>query len=364
MGVFILLYFSLIISTVFTWRRENRTLFYVLSIFIILLPALRDLSVGADTETYVKYFLHPNEGHGDDTREFERGYVLWNDVIRFLWDNGNFFVFLTSLLSVGGVVFFIRKQSPFKVLSLLLFTIINQLYIIHFLTFRQSIAIAFYLVALHFYASEKRGSKMKALGLFIAASFFHTTVLTGILVPILDRVKISKRLAYIVLIVTFSISIFGLLAYRDLLTTAFSFVGGLNSSIDRYSIYASNMADLDLSDSHRILWDMLPLTLVCLVCYRYADNEELNSFYLKSFFAAVILNNILVSYPMRERVTTYLMLPIIIVIPRVFERKKPVAVIVYSIIIIYFLYKSIWNLLLWYIGAFGTPQITPYHTFF
>lgn len=360
MNIYIILYITLIVFAILSWKAKRSVVsfYYIfLSLLVFSLPALRDISVGTDTINYVKFFLNPNLGY--DVREIDLGFQIWNNLIGVLWKNKHFFIFCNAFISIYGVLFFINKQSPYRVLSLLLFVIVGDFYSLQFAAMRQTIAISLFLIALHFFIKGKEHWKT-AFILYFIAIFFHATVIWCLpVVLLMNFLKITKRWMLIVLAISFTIGMANIFDYRNVLGGFFKVVDS-NSSIGRYGIYSSDVFSTRLS-SYRILWDMLPLSLVCTACIVYSD--EVNNF-LKLFFAGVVVNNLTISDPIAFRLVIYLVILIIVVLPLTFQNKKKIGVLICSMTVIYFFYKSYSILAAQKSPDFIGNKIIPYKTFF
>lgn len=361
MNIYIILYITLIVFSILTWKTKRSVVsfYYIfLCLLVFSLPALRDISVGTDTINYVKFFLNPNLGY--DFREIDLGFQIWNNFISAIWKNTHFFIFCNAFVSIYGVLFFINKQSPYRVFSLLLFVIVGDFYSLQFAAMRQTIAISLFLIALHFFVKGKENWKI-ALILYFIAIFFHATVIWCLpVVLLMNFLKLNKRWMLIVLAISFTIGMANIFDYRNIIGNFFKVVDS-TSSIGRYGIYSSDVFGARAS-SYRILWDMLPLSLVCTACIIYSDDA--NSNLLKLFFTGVVVNNLTISDPIAFRLVIYLVILIIVVLPMTFQNKKKIGVLVCSITVIYFFYKSYSVLAAQKSPDFIGNKITPYKTFF
>lgn len=361
MNIYIILYIILIIFSIITWKSKRSVVsFYYgfLSLLVFSLPGFRDVSVGTDTINYVKFFLNPNLGY--DFREIDLGFQIWINFLRTIWKDNQFFIFCNAFISLFGILFFINKQSPYKILSLLLFVIVGDFYPLQFAAMRQTIAISLFLIALHFFSKGKEHWK-SAFIIYGTAIFFHATVLWCLpVVLLMNFLKLNKKWMLAALAISFTIGLANIFDYRTLMGDFFKVVDS-SSSIGRYGIYSNDIFGARLS-SYRILWDMLPLSLVCTACIIYSD--DVNSNFLKLFFAGVIANNLTISDPIAFRLVIYLIILIIVVLPLTFQNKKKIGVLICSITVIYFFYKSYSVLAAQKSPDFIGNKIVPYKTFF
>ncbi|WP_432709237.1 EpsG family protein [Pedobacter sp.] len=358
MVAYVALYIYLIVVSIITWKKENNTIFFLSALLVALLPALRAVSVGTDTINYVNYFLYPSRGYNDQLIEF--GYEVWNDIIRFIWYNEYFFLFSSSLLAMSGVIFFIYKESPYRTFSLLLFVIVEQFYFMEFSGMRQVIAISFFLFALYYYHANTPDKK-KAFLFFVLAMLFHATVAWTLpFILFLDKVSFKKKWVYILLVLSFIAGLYGVFDYRSAIATIFGMVNVGDGLVNKYGGYSDFTVENE-SNSHRILWDMLPLSVICLGIV--ISQKQIDYHYLKLFITGVVVNNLIISYPIGFRIVIYLLILIVIIVPKAFNRQGLLAAIIYTLIVVYYLYKSCSILLVQFNPLFVGNKVVPYKTY-
>jgi len=101
-------------------NRGNIYLFLILSFLLLVFQDGFRWGVGTDWEPYYKYFEQCNTVQSDSD-EFEIGYVLLNKVINTFTDNYTVFLVIHALLLYISVFYFIRKNSLYPLLSVLLY---------------------------------------------------------------------------------------------------------------------------------------------------------------------------------------------------------------------------------------------------
>lgn len=364
MSTYITLYILLIIFSILSWRRENefsiKLFFLLMCLVVILIPALRDYSVGTDTKSYIDYFYQPNLGYNGNDIEFT--YLAWNNFIGEIWQNGHFYIFITAFLSLSGVLFFIYKNSPYKFMSLLLFIIVGRFYFLHFSGLRQSIAISFFLIALHYYILGGNLQYVKFSIFYFISVLFHTTALAYLpIVLIVRRVNFSRSWAISLIAISFILGLFQIFNYRVLIEYTFNFLGGTYSIFDRYDHYSYAMEwAIGIT---RIIRDMLPLTLLGIACYWYGNYLHLKSIVVKLFVIGVMINNLIISFPMSDRLVMYLTILSSVAIPIVFNHRSKISIITYCLTVAYFFYKS-YSMLFSEYKALEGNIVVYYHTFF
>lgn len=361
--------FILLIISVILFSKENKIsdmMFGILGLIVILIPGLRDISVGTDTTNYARYFSNPDSGY-DGRREVEAIYSAWNQIVSQVWDNVNFYFFVSSFVAIGCVIFFIKKNSPKPIVSLLLFVIITEFYFMYFSAMRQILSMGFILVSLHYYNQgySLKENKVKmyitSLLFFCLAVSFHTTSAYCLPVVLLvSNIDISKKVAYILLIGSFFVGLFNVIEYRAIIALVFDLLDGGGSIVDRYDSYAEGM-DWEVTTYRRIA-NMLPLTLVCMALYYFSDKENRRSLFLKLFMIGIVMSNVLISYPIGGRLVMYLTILVIIAFPLILYKKKKAYVFISIVTIVYFLYKANASLISQFYGDGNI--VVPYKNFF
>ena len=169
---------------------------YIIAVsgFLALLSGLRDLSVGNDTQAYVRYFDYV--GNTDIKTlltntpfNLEKGYALYSWLWFQLIPNEHFFFLVISALCFVLIGYWMYKNSRYPIASYLVFLC---LFFTFFLTgIRQGIAISISLLA---FEQIKQRNLMKFSLLVIVAALFHrTAVVFFVAYPfLLSKLSIAK----------------------------------------------------------------------------------------------------------------------------------------------------------------------------
>ena len=365
MGIFLGFYFLLIILTVLLYKKKQnsalvRRVYILCSAICILLPALRDVSVGTDTANYVSYFLRPQFGYNLE-QKIEIGFQTWNSLIRGIWKNTHFYLFCSCLLAMIPLLYFIYKNSTNKLFSLLLITVIaliEPLYFLEFGMMRQSVAIALFLMALYFFHQNSDKFSVKSILFFVLACLIHSSSILSVLIfllVVLFKIRLKKITGIILIIL--SILVGGIiLSYFIQFLQNLSFI---ELQILRYAY-----SDVQLYQGYQYYVMIIPTTVIGILLLYYSTEEIRNSLYFKLTIIEVIMINILIPFPIGYRIVLYLFPLFAIMIPRLFVVNRKVQLILLMIIAMY-LYRAFAILAQQTAGLQeGGNIIAPYNFFF
>lgn len=182
-------------------KTESKLFLYLAFIILTLLPGLRDLTVGTDTQGYVREFFSISAYN--DLRSVwqnfsvENGWLALNFIISRFFNGYWALMMATGAITAGCALFAIKKISVAGTLSLFLFITMGY-YLQCFAAMRQSAAIAIYMLALP-YLFKKDFKKYCAI--VIIAALFHQTILVAIPLYFLFTMKISPKTVSLLIVV-------------------------------------------------------------------------------------------------------------------------------------------------------------------
>ena len=184
---------------------------YLVYAFILLLiiEGFRSSTVGEDTTVYCDWFesLYKDASFTDlpnlkQQQDVEYGFSALNIVIRYIWPNTRFFLFITSFIILILHFIYIKECSKNVVLSVLLFVCLNYFFT-SMTTIRQYIAMGFVFVSL---ARLNQKKYIRFAVLSVLGVLFHTTALIFVFVVVFVRLfKFKKMFWLLVLIMATSI---------------------------------------------------------------------------------------------------------------------------------------------------------------
>ena len=350
--VYILLTFFLFALFILNWKKDNILCFWITALALFVLLVFRSYNVGADTLNYVNYFLEKQRYYSiQDSRNLEIGFEYYLRLLRFVWKDGTFFLFVNAIVTLSAPLFYIRKYSRFRALSLLLFVIFPaNLYFLHFIALRQMIASSMVLWAYYFY--KEKGSIVLYVIFSLIAVSFHTTAIIVVFVFFLaEKVRIARKFAYFMILGTYIIGISGVLSFSEVLGWVFSLFP--DSPLARISGYvewrgvAVNMKFLTF------------LTYFCLLVFYYVEDEYINDGVLKLLLIGVMLTNLFSGFPMLGRFSSYFLFFSVIAITYSWVRSlRQVRTLLFLIVIFYFIGSTINTMV--YFDISNETKLLPY----
>lgn len=208
-------------------------------------------------------------------------------------------------------MYFYYKDKKFSLWSLLFFIVMSKTFFGLPIMARQTMSIGLVLIALLFFIHAKIDFTYKniihnkkvifGVALFVFSIFVHRTSL--ILFPLLLGVfflRINKMACYVVVVITFLISMFG----RDLISTYFDLMLGLvgNVSDDNVSLmqarYEDAFASRDFSLVRASTW-----TLALLLSIWSSNKEDISKYNYKCLIVAFVLYMLLGTSSMGIRIS-------------------------------------------------------------
>jgi hypothetical protein len=364
MLIYTILWLILILGVAITWKHEVSPIFWFSAALLTLLLCFRDLTVGADTNAYFRYFLHPENGYGEEYsfgyQSIEPGYRFFNAVLHNLSGSSLFFLASTSLLSIAGTIYFIAKNSNYKLASLLMFYVCGNLYVLNFFVLRQSIATSLYLMGVYVWFTKQ--NKFVGGMLFVAAMSFHVTSIIAVAATIiLSYLHLRKKFCVAVLIVSFLLGALNVLDIAPMFTK-FTNIPLIPTDLERFSNYSSMLTE---GASGWSIYDrihkLLPLTLLCIFIYlRSPDEKTKSDLHLKLFWFGVVLFNLIISFPMAARFTAYFLIMATVVTTQYLPRMKKASLLMYVLIFAYFS-KTIYGDLAKDSAGVSEYRVAPYH---
>lgn len=272
---FILLVVSFIFS--FLNRSHISTIFILLFMFLVL--AWRDESVGTDTSNYLEMLLswNYNMSFSIDTvgRNME---VLWSLFVDFLWRNQLSYRFLIIIPAFLTLLFTYLSYVKFEVnvkLSLFFFIALT----FYFLTFnitRQCLAMSVVLLGYSFLADD---NKQLFLVTVMLATLIHFSAILCLVFYFVDFISINLKMKIACMIFSFILGMIGL---------------NLNflQNFSAYGSYAENLSSVDGLSVGRFL---MRIVMTLLGIYFLYKNKVDNKVIVNLFFLSICAENLAVN---------------------------------------------------------------------
>ncbi len=195
--IFIYIVLTFAISKIINKKFSNKIFLTLNFIFLFMLAAFRDVSVGNDTIEYYRIFnlISSIESVNEifNISRYEIGYLLLNYLITRFTNNFNVLLFITSYIYIYSVFKFIERYSESKFMAVMLFFTLSMYYLI-FNIQRQCIAIAIFLYAIKFLENKQYARYIISI---LLATMFHYIAAILLLLCFIPKIKLyNKKLAY------------------------------------------------------------------------------------------------------------------------------------------------------------------------
>ena len=280
-------------------------LFFLLTAFLTVLSGLRDFSIGNDTMAYVSIF---NSLKGIDysvslvDTRYELGYLYLNKLFIDLdWPVSYLFCVIAVFVSYSFLIF-VKKYTRYVFFALFLFVGFRY-YFASFNVLRQYIALSIFLIGITKFDITRRNL---VLASFLGACFHYSSLIL-LLLPIVYKVKVSRR---IMLMVSFSLGSL-MLSFH----TVFYF---LVSRLDAYSQYLSSKSVTGNSYVASLIYSFIALSVLILVWktrYLERNKGDHGNMFVWMLVFSVFFNVLAIQVSLVDRFAVYFNIVTIILIP-------------------------------------------------
>ncbi|MGU8596370.1 EpsG family protein [Clostridium perfringens] len=260
------------ILTNYRFEKKNKIYFYIFSIIIFLLAAIRR-GIGYDYYHYYDIFEKINYGVPNELINIEPLYYYLNRVI----DNFNFLIIIIAIIGVLIKSIIIYKFSYDKILSLLIyFTGIYMMYDIGVI--RQGISLTFALISIPFILERK---KIKFIICILIGFMFHKSIIVFFPLYFLNYKSLKRKTIYISSIFILFISFSGINKLICDLIKKLP-IDFLQEKVAYYSIITTG--NINISIVKRVLF-----LIIFFEFYKYLNlNNKLENIFLNGYFLSVL----------------------------------------------------------------------------
>lgn len=323
-------------------------------VFMLLMCALRDQTVGTDTVRYLEFA----ESSDTQTR-FGLFYEKLRNFGQLLGNSPHIYLMLLAILTYVPLIYITKKESVNPALTVLLYVIATPGFFLEtFNISRQAMAIVYCLLSMIFMQNKKY--KYSVLFSIIAIVLHQYTIIYFLFIWI-NWVKLSSKFVYLTLFFSMIIGITDITEYLNsffmqleylskLVTTADEFMSAFNSFSEREIMSENNLTDQ--------LSRILPMIALCVLTYTKKDDL---SFYYKCFFVGTIITNFFVTTSYGARLASSLSIALILSIPFAlnklnYQKKRPLVFLLFLIMLLYVRMIVLYNSFV----TIDTP--VPYHS--
>lgn len=298
---YIVFYLSLFVCTILYWKYESPLAVKASFVITFIFFAFRAPVVGADTWNYVRYLAGMRDYYSEwDDRALEPLFVLYRTMTSSVTSSFAVVMILNTIISMGPLLYIIKKYSYNAPLALLMFFNLNGI-ALYFVGLRQIFALVPLLIVL-LYCYEKKLPYLKTIVFFFIASIIafglHSTgVIYGMIYCIALLVTIKERKWYIILIV--GSAVLGLLNEKLDILEYLSKISAMNLTLlQRVDAY---LVEDEVKEFGAITLALRPSALG-LIVFSFVKEKYLNHPFSKIFLAGIIMYNFFAVIPMVHRI--------------------------------------------------------------
>ena len=326
MAVYIIVLLLSILLGVFIDPRKNRRnkilYIFIAMVMLITVSALRSYVVGTDLKDhyydsfriYAKHSLEYQLANSP----YDVGYIIFYRIVYFFTNNPQWMIALHAIIVHSIIGYFIYKNSEDPRASVFIYITYNTFFM-NMAMMRQSMAIAFGLLALEALKNKTLRRKILYICLMIVAISLHSSAIVMLICPILSKIKANKKT--IVLIVL--ISLFTLIAFNGI----FNSVSQLISLRKDYgTFYADDIATVNATAILSVFMGVYAIILAYFCLYKNRKNSSKNDSYYSDDHILLLVLIFTVTRAFRLQIgamarLSECFLPFLwIIIPRSFER--------------------------------------------
>lgn len=284
-------YVILLISAYLCSYCRDKSVFHIfIFLFMFLILAFRDISVGTDTMAYldmVSGWNYEIDFSLDSVgREME---VLWSIFVKYIgWGrySARWVIIVPAFLNTF-LVYWAYRRFKVGIGLAIFFYILLTFYFLSFNITRQCLAMSVVLFGSSFLVY---GKKWVFFSCVILASFIHFSAIFSISFYFVYKIDVKEKIMYICLVLSLVIGIVGVnLSFLEM---------------NAYALYADNLGMVEESSMNRML---LRIFMTFLTIYFVYKKKIKDSFLLKMFFISICVSNISISlHHFVSRVSFYL----------------------------------------------------------
>lgn len=269
-----------ILIAIFIPVKRNKIAYGTAFMAMFLISALRSVTVGTDTVNYLYNFMETS-----NLAHFETEPIWF-----FLMEKANTeaYMIISSLLLLIPLSLSVRKyEKPFM---LLLFYVLLCFYTDSFNIARQEVAVCYILLGLTYLGDRKWLQYYICVAIAVC---IHNTAIIAAIFPLIDsKLKLPSWVVYVSLPFTYVLGV-------TLLSGVLSFLTPVLGQYEEV-VLGNDYVKTSAFSLNRIL-----LNVVFVLVYNCYSKEYRNIYYLKLFYLAILLYNLLAFSGVANRIALY-----------------------------------------------------------
>ncbi|MCE7053704.1 EpsG family protein [Algoriphagus sp. AGSA1] len=297
MGIYLFLLFLLLLFYLLKGKSNSLIFLFIVAAILILISALRAESVGIDHIGYKRGFEYDLRfdtfiGH---LFKWDVGWLVLNYAMMLLYDSWSGMLLVIAILTVFPMYYVFKNYTPDPLFAMLIYFLLYS-YILSFSLIKQSVAIAWIVLALCFFNYGKKNIKALFCGIVACVVHYSTLFLLPI-VFIAAKVRISRKFVIPVLASTFLFGLFS--SQTSAITNLISLL-----PFEKYAHYSDYKADVVVNQFNAYLY-ILPKNIFCILIFYHLKDTIYSLFKNILFFNLVIANLLYTSIPLISRFVLY-----------------------------------------------------------
>ena len=326
MVIYILILICVYISSYF----KNRNIIHAGTfLFLSLILALRDISVGTDTANYLNMVYGWNYEISISINSLGREMeAIWFYFVNYIYSSNYSSRWIIIVPAFLNIFFIYLAYAKFKINIgvAVFFYVILTFYFLDFNITRQCLAMSIILFGSSYLIGEQ---KYLFLIFVLIATLIHFSAVMCILFYFVEKVEVKDIILYLLLLLSLLVGIMG-----------------INLDFLELSIYESYSDNLSVSDAGSLNRIVMRGILTIFAVYFVYKKNDVNLFVLKMFVLSICVSNISLNmHPFISRASHYFTMfqPIfysayfgdIFLNPKTISKKT---ILLYSLILIYLIY--------------------------
>lgn len=275
--------------TFLSFRNQDKKMFKLATIVVLLFLGLRAPIVGADTWDYYRYFTGVRDYYNEDQRDLEVLFVAYVKILQtILLKIGPLIMLTNTFFSFVMLYCIVKDFSPYKTLSVLLFFIIGP-WTIYFVALRQILALTCVLYGVIYVTKEK---KLKwvvySISVLIGWGFHTSAIIAGagyFLLYFLPLYKKYFAIGAVLLSALIGVA-FQMLNIDQIFSAVVVYSGFMTERLDNYLLITKYIEDVPTSPL--VLFRM---SIVAILSIAFLPKEKVNHWFTKIFLVGICLNN-------------------------------------------------------------------------
>ncbi len=285
-----------------TKSSEAKRLFFLCleTSIIFFILAFRNYNVGADSILYTSYYSNPSSY----LHKMPVGFELFCGFLKLFSSRWQFFIFITSLLSIIPFFHYVKKKASIVTVPFLTFLLCWELLWLLETPIKQTTAITFFWWGLMILDNKSHKIVRWLLGLlFITFSILTHSSMAMVLgvIVLLHFIQYNKKSAIISIVIAVILS-----------SSMIPLIPGLYDKLETYAIayqlfanvqnYTEDIATgLITYDIKKYLLPSLFVIVIILLC----SEEEMKSFQAKCLVTGTVIFDLFVAFPNIPRVVLF-----------------------------------------------------------